>query len=121
MSEKIIFTCTWGAEEPERATLPFVAANVAALAGQQAVVLCTVEAVRLGVEGGAKDVAAQGFPPLAELYRDYVAAGGQVWLCGACTKPRGISDVGLAAGTTIVGAAMVVEEIVAGARTVAFA
>jgi hypothetical protein len=34
MSTKIIFTCTWGAEEPERATLPFVAANVAALAGR---------------------------------------------------------------------------------------
>ena len=31
MNEKLIFTCTWGREEPERATLPFVAANVAAV------------------------------------------------------------------------------------------
>ena len=48
MSEKLIFNCTWGREEPERATLPFVAANIAATAGQEAIVLCTIEAVRLG-------------------------------------------------------------------------
>ena len=28
MSEKLIFNCTYGKEEPERATLPFVAANI---------------------------------------------------------------------------------------------
>ena len=45
MAEKLIFNCTSGAEDPERATLPFIAANVAASAGQEAIVLCTVEAV----------------------------------------------------------------------------
>jgi uncharacterized protein len=44
-----------------------------------------------------------------------------VWLCGACTKPRNITDEDLAKGTTIVGAAKVVEEVVSGAKTVAFA
>ena len=51
MSEKLIFNCTYGKEEPERATLPFVAANIAATAGQDAVVLCTIEAVWLGTDG----------------------------------------------------------------------
>jgi predicted peroxiredoxin len=50
-----------------------------------------------------------------------VANGGHVWLCGACTKPRGIGEDHVADGATIVGAARVVEEIVNGARTVAFA
>ena len=36
MSEKLIFNCTWGKAEPERATLPFLAANIAATAGQEA-------------------------------------------------------------------------------------
>jgi hypothetical protein len=44
-----------------------------------------------------------------------------VWLCGACTKPRGIGEDHLAKGALIVGAAKVVEEVVAGARTIAFA
>jgi predicted peroxiredoxin len=121
MNEKLIFNCTWGREEPERATLPFIAANVAATAGQQAVVLCTVEAVRLGCKGGTECVQAPGLPKLRDLVAEFVANQGKVWLCGACTKPRGITEDQLAEGVTIVGAARVVEEIAAGAKTVAFA
>ena len=121
MSNPVIFTCTWGREEPERATLPFVAANVAAAAGQDAIVLCTIEAVRLGTRGGTEGVEAHGLPKLCDLLGEFVARSGKVWLCGACTKPRGIGEDQLEEGVTIVGAARVVEEIVAGARTVAFA
>jgi len=121
MSEKLIFNCTYGREDPERATLPFVAANIAATAGQEAVALCTIEGVWLGTEGGTEGIAQPGLPPLADLYREFVENGGQVWLCGACTKPRGITEEQLAKGATIVGAAKVVEEVIAGARTIAFA
>ena len=121
MSETLIFNCTHGKEDPERATLPFVAANIAATAGQDAVVLCTVEAVWLGTEGGTEGIASAGLPVLSDLYAEFIDNGGQVWLCGACTKPREISEDALAKGATIVGAAKVVEEVVAGAKTVAFA
>jgi len=118
---KLIFNCTWGREDPERATLPFVAANIAATAGQEAIVLCTIEAVRLGTRGGAEGVEAAGLPKLCDLISQFVANKGKVWLCGACTKPRGITEEQLAEGAIIIGAAKVVEEVVAGARTVAFA
>ena len=121
MSERLIFNCTHGKEDPERATLPFVAANIAATAGQEAVVLCTIDAVWLGTEGGTDEVASPGLPALRDLYGEFVDNGGRVWLCGACTKPRGITEDSLAKGATIVGAAKVVEEVVAGARTIAFA
>ncbi len=121
MSEKILCNCTHGKEDPERATLPFVAANVAATAGQQAFVVCTIEAVWLGTEGGTAGIVAPGLPPLSELYDEFVGNGGQVWLCGACTKPRGITDDHLAKGATIVGAAKIIEELVAGAKAVSFA
>jgi uncharacterized protein len=122
MSDRLIFNCTHGKEDPERATLPFVAANIAATAGQDAVVLCTIDAVWLGTEGGTDDVASPGLPALRDLYGEFVDNGGQVWqVCGACTKPRGITEDTLAKGSTIVGAAKVVEEVVAGARTIAFA
>ena len=121
MSEKLIFNCTWGREDPERATLPFVAANIAATAGQEAIVLCTIEAVRLGCNGGSEGVEANGLPKLRDLMTEFIANQGKVWLCGACAKPRGITEDQLAGGVTIVGAAKVVDEIVAGAKTVAFA
>lgn len=121
MSDKILFNCTHGQDDPERATLPFVAANVAATAGQEAIVICTIDAVWLGTSGGTDGVQSPGLPALSDLYGEFVDNGGQVWLCGACTKPRGITDEQLAKGATIVGAAKVVEEVVNGAKTIAFA
>lgn len=121
MSDKILFICTHGRDDAERATLPFVAANVAATAGQDAVVVCTIEGVWVGTDGGTSGIESPGLPPLASLYDEFVGNGGTVWLCGACTKPRGITDEALAKGATIVGAAKVVEEIVNGAKSVSFA
>jgi len=121
MTHPILFHCTHGREDAERATLPFVAANVAANAGQEAIVVCTIDAVWLGTRGGADDVAANGLPPLASLIGEFVANGGAIWLCGACTKPRGITEAQVTNGACIVGAARIVEAVVMGARAVAFA
>jgi predicted peroxiredoxin len=121
MSDTLIFNCTHGKEDPERATLPFVAANIAATAGQDSVVVCTIEAVWLGTERGTEGIAQPGLPVLKDLYQEFIDNGGQVWLCGACTKPRNITEDDVAKGATIVGAAKVVESVIAGAKTVAFA
>jgi uncharacterized protein len=121
MSDKLIFNCTSGKEHAERATLPFVAANIAAVAGQEAYVLCTIDAVWLGTEGGLEGIEADGLPKLVDLYAEFVENGGQVWLCGACTKPRAITEDMVTKGAVIIGAAKVVEEITNGAKTVAFA
>ena len=118
-NNKLIFVCTHGKDNPERASLPFVAANVAATAGQEAIVFCTIEGVWLGTKSGLQGIESHGLPPLSKIYADFVAAGGKVWLCGACTKPRGITDEQLAQGATIVGAAKLVEELAAGASSVA--
>jgi predicted peroxiredoxin len=116
MANRLIFNATYGKEDPERASLPFVAGNVAATAGQEAIVFCTIEAVWLGTKGGTDGIAAKGLDPLSKIYSDFVAKGGKVWLCGACTKPRGITEGQLAEGATIVGAAKLIEEIASGAK-----
>jgi predicted peroxiredoxin len=121
MTQPILFNCTHGSKDPERATLPFVAANVAANAGQQAIVVCTIDAVWLGTKGGAEGIASDGLPPLAALIADFVANGGAIWLCGACTKPRGITESHVTNGACIVGAARIVEAVVMGSASVAFA
>jgi predicted peroxiredoxin len=121
MSDRILFMCTHAKDDHERATLPFVAANVAATAGLAATVVCTIEGVWLGTRDGTAGIAADGLPVLAELYREFVANGGEVWLCGACTKPRGIAEEHLEKGAAIVGAAKIIEEIAAGAKPVSFA
>src|SRR5215216_8000751 len=106
---KIMANCTHGKEDAERATLPFIIGNVAATADQEAVVLLTVDGVWLATKGYAAGIQKEGFQPLEEVMRSFVANGGQIWACGACTKPRGIAEEQLIEGAKIVTAANVVE------------
>jgi predicted peroxiredoxin len=115
VSKKILINCNHGQEDAERATLPFVVGNVAATADQDAVVFLTIEGVRLATKGYADTIQKEGFQPLGDLIRSFVANGGQVWACGACTKPRGITEADLIEGARIVTAANVVEEVAGGA------
>jgi len=114
---KIIAHGTHGKEDPERATLPFILGNVAATADQEAAVLLTIDGVWLATKGYADDIQKEGFQPLRELIASFVENGGEIWACGACTKPRGISEEDLIAGARIVTAAFVVEQLAAGAAT----
>lgn len=115
MSKKILINCNHGQEDAERATLPFVVANVSATADQETIVFLTVEGVRLATKGYADAIHKDGFPATSEVIQQFLANGGQVWACGACTKPRGITDADLIEGARIVTAANVVEEVVGGA------
>jgi predicted peroxiredoxin len=115
MSRPLLINCTHGAEDAERATLPFIVANVAVTADQQCIVFLTAEAVRIATRGYADGVRAEGMKPLAEVLRSYLDHGGAVWACGACTGPRGISEADLIAGAQIVTAVNLVEQLVGGA------
>lgn len=112
--ETMLFPCSHGEEDPERATVPFIAASVAAVSGQRAVVVCTIDAVWLGTPGVADRVESEGQPALGDLVRQLVAAGGEIWLCSACTTKRGITGDDVIEGATIVGAARIVEALSTG-------
>jgi predicted peroxiredoxin len=111
---------TQGREHVERASLAFVAANIALTSGQEATMLLTIEGVRVATRNYADGLQADGFPPLHELVCQFVRGGGQVWVCGACAKPRGVSEEDLVEGARIVGAATAVEALVNGAGTLSF-
>src|SRR5689334_4765494 len=116
----ILVNATHGKEDPERATLSFVVGNVAASADQDTVVLLTIEGVWLATRGYADDIQKPGFQPLKEVIAAFVANGGQIWACGACTKPRGITESDLIEGARIVTAANVVERLMSGAASLNF-
>lgn len=120
MATTIMTNCTCGKDDPERATLPFIVGNVAASAEQPAIVLLTIEGVWVATKGYAEAIHKEGFQPLKEIIDSFVANGGQIWACGACAKPRGITDADLIPGAKIVTAAMVVEAMVKGASTLGF-
>lgn len=115
MSKSFLVHCTHGVEDAERATLPFIVANVAATADQHSTVFLTAEAVRIATRGYADTVRAPGMKPLAEVLHSYLQSGGTVWACGACTGPRGITEADLIDGAQIVTAVNLVERLVDGA------
>lgn len=117
---KLLINCTHGNEDPERATLAFVVGNVAASADQEVVVLLTIEGVRNATRGYAEDICKEGFQPLKEVMQSFISNGGQVWACGACAKPRGITDADMVEGAKIVTAAKAVEYLASGAASLSF-
>jgi predicted peroxiredoxin len=116
----VLIQGTHGAEDPEKATLPFIVGNVSATAEQDTVVFLTSDAVWLATRGYADDVTFADHPPAGKILANFVANGGRVWACGACTGPRGITADDLVDGAAIVTAANLTEALVAGAATVAF-
>ncbi len=117
---KLLVNCTHGAEDPERATLAFVVGNVAASADQDAVVLLTIEGVWLATRGYADSIHKEGFQPLRDVIQSFVGNGGQIWACGSCAIPRGITEAELIEGAKIVTAAQVVERLTSGAASMDF-
>lgn len=111
---------TNGKEDLERASLAFVVANTALVSGQQATVLLTIEGVRLATKGYAQGLKAEGFAPLDEIITQFVKGNGVIWVCGACARPREITETDLIEGAHIIGAATAVEALVKGANSLSF-
>ena len=111
---------TRGKDDVERASLAFLVGNTALSCGQEATLLLTIEGVWVATEGYTEGLQAQSFAPLSELVHQFASRGGQVWVCGACAKPRNITSEQLIAGAQIIGAATAVEALVKGAQTLSF-
>jgi uncharacterized protein len=117
---KVLVNCTHAKDDPERATLSFIAANVAATADQETKLLLTIDGVWLATKNYAPGVMQEGFPALQGILESFVKNGGEIWACSACTNPRGITEADMIDGAKIVTAANVVEYMVSGASTLSF-
>jgi uncharacterized protein len=114
-AELLLFPVSHAEAEPERATVPFIAAATAVVSGQRAVAVATIDGVLLARPEVADRIAVDGMPPLADLQHQLVQGGGEIWLCSTCATRRGITgDQELVAGASIVGAARIVEALTHG-------
>jgi uncharacterized protein involved in oxidation of intracellular sulfur len=119
-NEKLVIMVTHGREDAERATIPFVM-GCAALASDVEVVLgLQVEGVWLAYKGEVDQVAAAGFPPLAELFQQYRELGGKLLVCNPCLKSRDIAPEDLVEGAEIVAAGRFVAEITSATNSLAY-
>lgn len=107
---KILYLCTHGPDDAERATLPFAMA-IGALATDMAVTLVLQsEGVLLAVAGEAEHISARGMAPLKEHLDEYVTNGGKLLACSACLTARQVSKDSLLEGVEVVSAARLNDE-----------
>ena len=100
---------TRSTDDPDRATVAMVVANAAVASGKNTMVFLSSEGVRLGVKGVVENIHEEGLQPMADLIKNFLAAGGTLWVCSPCFKKRGYNDDHLIEGATIVGGAELVE------------
>ncbi len=109
--EKLVVIGTHGVEDPERAILPFVAANTALTMDVKAVVILQGDGVTIARKGAAEQVSVPGFPPLGELLKNVTEMGGEILLCTPCVETRGIPKEELVDGAVLIKAGRVMAEV----------
>lgn len=106
--EKILYICTCGEKEPEKAHVPFVFANAALAMDIKATIVLQGDGVNIAKNGYVDSMPpGGGFPPLKELFESFMELGGQLRVCGPCIKYRNISESDLAAGAEVTAAGSV--------------
>jgi len=98
----LINSC-WGAEDVEKATVPFIIACAAANKGEARMFL-TCEALHLVTKGGADGVIARGYAAVKDLLEEFTTKGGRIWVCRVCAGVMGITEADLVEGVEIGGA-----------------
>lgn len=105
--EKVLYICTYGGENPDKAHLPFVMANAALAMDIQATVVLQGNGVYLAQKGYIDHILpGGGFPSLNELLKSFKDLGGKLLVCVPCIKARNIKESDLIEGaqTTAAGA-----------------
>jgi len=105
MAGKAVISLTTGLEDPEKVTVAFLVAVGAAEAGRPTLMFLTKEAVRLALGGVAVGVACDGCPPLPDLMKRYLAAGGRYYVCPICFNTKKLDETRLIAGAELQGTA----------------
>ena len=113
-----LINSSFGPEDPERATVPFILACTAAGRGPTMAFL-TGDALNLVVKGRTAEVTAPGYAPVADLIDEFVGKGGQIIVCRVCAKVMDVTEDDLIEGAAIGGAPDTMDFLEAGGKVLA--
>ncbi len=100
--EKIVYFCTHGGEDCERASICFAMAGAALALDIDTTVALQGKAVYLALEGYTAHVPeVGGFAPISKLVGDFMEFGGKLLVCKPCIEERKIEDARLIEGAEI--------------------
>lgn len=100
--EKIIYFCTHGGEDAEKASICFAMASAALAMEVDTTVALQGRGVYLAQKGFIEHVPATGgFAPLTKLIKDYLELNGKLLVCKPCIEERKIKESDLIDGAMI--------------------
>jgi len=118
--EKIVYISTNGAENPEKASLPFVLANAAMVMEVETLVVLQGPAVFLAKKGSLEHVHSAGFAPLKELVDALFEQGGKLAVCVPCIQERKIDVADLIENAEPMAGGALTEEILSANATLVY-
>jgi predicted peroxiredoxin len=118
-ARELVVVVTNGADH-ERSSVAFTIANGGITAGLKVSIFLTSAGVDLVRRRAIDNLVVYPLEPLAEMVKDFLARGGQLWACTPCVKARGYEQKDLIDGVEIAGSSKMHELIKAGAATLSF-
>lgn len=91
----ILMKGAWGPDDPTRASFPFAHGLVLAEAGHDVQIFLLAEATSLMRKSMVNAIQPVGWPPLSETLDKVVAKHIPIFACGACSRPRGVTEADL--------------------------
>jgi predicted peroxiredoxin len=119
-TEKVVYIVTHAAEDPERATFPFMLATAAQAMEVEVVVALQGVSVFLAKKGFLEHVMAAGLPALKDLVNTYLESGGTLLVCTPCVRDRNIEESDLIEGAELIAAARLNQEILSANATLVY-
>jgi predicted peroxiredoxin len=114
-----LITVTRFGSDADEMAIPLVLANTAQATGENVLLWLSMDAVELAKTGVADTIPAKSFPPLGELFTQYIENGGRIGVCPACGKTHGVVAENMIPKAEWMGAAALLEQT-DGMRTLSF-
>jgi predicted peroxiredoxin len=89
---KIMMKSAWGSDDPTKAAFPFLHGLALAEAGHEVQIFLLGEATSLMRKATAAAVVPVGWPPLIETLQKLAGKRITLFVCGACSRARGVSQ-----------------------------
>jgi predicted peroxiredoxin len=115
--DRVIVGCTHGKEDPDRVVVAYLTAVAALDQGKNVVMWCTVEGVRLALQGYADGIRVDMDPPVSRVHAQFIEKGGRFYVCPVCFKERDVDEQDLIESAELKGATPLMEFAAEGATT----
>lgn len=117
---KIVINLTVGHEDADKVTIALLIATAALAKGKRVTMFLTKEAVRIGLPGYADAVEVAGAPPVERLFEQYLAGGGELFVCPICFQARRLAEAQLLPQAKLAGATPLMDWIGDGATVFSY-